>query len=307
MRVLVIRYGAFGDMVLSMAAFRTIRAHHSRDDITVLTTPPYVGLLQESGYFDRVLIDQRYKFRQLLPWLRLARRLRAECFDRVYDLQRNERTALLYRVLRWRRMLEWSGVVRGASHHVTDDPHDDRHVCDKLAEQLAIAGIGQMAEPDISWLRGDVSRFGLPPRYALIAAGGAPHRLEKRAPARCFAGLGQYLLDEGIAPVLLGTEIERDQIDGITASCPGAVDLCGQTSFGDIAELARGALGAVGNDTGAMHLIALAGCPALVLFSAASDPNKVMPRGRHVQVLRRPSLSALSADAAIAGWRELLG
>lgn len=304
-RILVIRYSAFGDMVLSLGAFRTIRAHHSADELTVLTTPPFVGLVEKSGYFDRILIDERRKAWQLAGWLRLMRQLRARRFARVYDLQRNQRTGVLYQFLRSGRRLEWSGVVRGCSHHVPDDRAERRHICDKLAQQLRVAGIPQILDPDISWLDGEIGRYRLPSRYGLILAGSAPHRPEKRASPECFAGLAQHWLSGGITPVLLGTASEREPIDRIVRLCRQAIDLSGQTEFGDIAALARGAVGAVGNDTGAMHLIALAGCPSLVLFSSASDPVEVAPRGRRVQVLQRSPLATLEADEVIGAWEDL--
>src|SRR4029077_7767159 len=127
-RILVIRYGGFGDIVLSMGAFRTIRAHHSGDWITVLTTERFGDLLTKSGYFDEVLIDDRLKPWQLAGWFRLARRLRGKRFDRVYDLQRNQRTAVLYRVTVFGRSVEWSGVIRGCSHFVRDNLGDRRHI-----------------------------------------------------------------------------------------------------------------------------------------------------------------------------------
>ena len=48
-RILVIRYGGFGDMILSMGAFRTIRAHHAVDRIAALTTSRFADLLRHSG------------------------------------------------------------------------------------------------------------------------------------------------------------------------------------------------------------------------------------------------------------------
>jgi ADP-heptose:LPS heptosyltransferase len=304
-RILVIRYGGFGDMIVCMAAFRTIRAHHPGAQICVLTTPPYRDLLAGAGYFDKVLIDRRAKPWRLTEWLRLVRVLRGRRFERVYDLQRNERTATLYRVMGRGRAPEWSGVIRGCSHFVPDNPADRRHIHDRLAEQLAVAGIPAMLPTDLGWLGGDVARFGLPPAYVLIVPGGAPHRPEKRAPAECFAGMAQHMLERGLTPVLLGTAAERCQIDAVVARCPGIIDLCDRTEFGDIADLARGATGAVGNDTGAMHLIAAVGCPALVLFSAASDPRKIAPLGRRVDVLACDDLAALKTGRLLAAWQAL--
>jgi ADP-heptose:LPS heptosyltransferase len=305
-RILVVRYGAFGDLVMAMGAFRTIRAYHLADRISILTTRPFIDLLDRSQYFDDVLIDDRLKPWQLSGWLRLARELRDRRFDRVYDLQRNQRTSILYRILAAGRSLEWSGVVPGCSHFVADNPSERRHVMDTLADQLVAAGIPEPLAPDISWLSGDVSRFQLAHRYALMVPGGAPHRPEKRAPSGCFADLGLYLASKGISPVLLGTVSERERIDEIRARCGDAVDLCDKTKFGDIAELARGAIGAVGNDTGSMHLIAQAGCPSLVLFSAASDPDQISPRGRCVKILKCETLAALSVDPIIEAWEVLV-
>ena len=304
-RILVIRYGGFGDMILCMGAFRTIRARHACDHVTGLTTRRFADLLRDSGYFDEVLVDDRLKPWRLASWLRLARLLRGRRFDWVYDLQRNERTAMLYRILRAGRSLEWSGVVRSCSHHVRDDPNDRRHITIRLAEQLEVAGIAESLPAELGWLRGDIARFGLPSAYALLVPGGAPHRPEKRAPAQAFAGLARHLAGQGIAPVLLGTSEERDQIDAIIRACPGTIDLSDRTSFGDIADLARGAVGAVGNDTGAMHLAAAAGCPSLVLFSNMSDPMRVAPQGRRVHVLETETLRNLETDRLIAAWQAL--
>jgi len=204
-QILIIRYGGFGDMILSMGAFRTIRAHHAVDRIAALTISRFADLLRHSGYFDEVLLDERLKPWQIGGWLALARVLRGKHFDRIYDLQRNERTTILYRVISFGRHLEWSGVIPGCSHYVRDDPDDRRHIADRVAEQLAVAGIPETKPADLGWLTGDIGHFDLPPSYALLVPGGAPHRPEKRAPAEAFAGLGRHLMGQGIAPVSLPT------------------------------------------------------------------------------------------------------
>ena len=305
-RILVIRYGGFGDLILGMSAFRSIRAHHSGDRIALLTMGRFAELFTPSGYFDEVLIDDRPQLSRTLTWLRLARLLRSHNFDRVYDLQRNHRTYLLYLVLGTGRRLQWSGVIRGASHFVHDDPNDRRHITERLAEQLVVAGIAEMLPADFSWLKGDAARFGLPARYALIVPGGAPHRPEKRAPAGLFAALCRHLLDRGIKPVLLGTASERSQIDAVASRCPEAINLTDRTGFGDLADLARGAVGAIGNDTGTMHLAGAVGCPSLVLFTRASDPRLVRPLGPRVSVLHRETRESLELVAIASAWDELI-
>ena len=75
-----------------------------------------------------------------------------------------------------------------------------------------------------------------------------------------------------------------------------ARNLAGLTSLEDIAALARSAQCALGNDTGPMHLSAVAGCKSVVLYSAESDPALCAQRGPDVEIVRRDSLADLSVD-----------
>src|SRR5947208_4790061 len=136
-QILVIRYGGFGDMILSMGAFRTIHAHHAADRITALTTSRFADLLRHSGYFDEVLLDERLKPWQIGGWLALARVLRGKHFDRIYDLQRNERTTILYRVISYAVLCLRKEAIPGCSHYVHADPDYRRHIVDRGTDQTA--------------------------------------------------------------------------------------------------------------------------------------------------------------------------
>jgi ADP-heptose:LPS heptosyltransferase len=133
-----------------------------------------------------------------------------------------------------------------------------------------------------------------------LVPGGSAHRPEKRWPAAQYGAAAVALAGQAIRPVLIGAAAERQVLDAIARTCPEAVNLGGCTSFAEIAALARAAAAAVGNDTGPMHLIALAGCPSLVLFSAASEPAQTAPRGSAVDILQRPTLADLSVDDVLA-------
>lgn len=297
-RILVIKHAALGDFVLAIAAFQAIRRHHPNAHITLLTTPPYRDLAASSGLFDAVWTDERPPLSRPAAWWRLGRRLRGGGFARVYDLQRSRRTAWYFRLFAPRGQ-EWISPARGASHRFTEATAR-RHIAEREAAQLALAGIEVGEAPDLSFLDADVTSLALPARFALIAPGGAPHRPAKRWPAASFAALGRHLAANGTTPVLLGTDKEAAEIAAIREVCPDAVDLHGRTGFAELAALARRAVLAVGNDTGPMHLIAAAGCPAVVLFSADSDPVKVAPRGPWVRTLRRDDLAALPVEEVVA-------
>ena len=298
-RILVIKLSAFGDFVLSIASFQAIRAHHPAARITLLTTAPFKEMAESSGCFDRIWIDPRPAWWQIGGWLALRRRLSDAAFERVYDLQRSDRSGGYFRLLP-KPKPEWVGVVPGCSHRYLHAKSETLHICEREAEQLALAGVPEPGLPDLSFLTADIDALDLPPRFALLVPGGSAHRPGKRWPAENYAALAHHLMKHSIVPLLLGAEAERDEIAGIAATAPGARDLCGQTSLAAIAALGREAVVAVGNDTGPMHLIAAAGAPSLVLYSQESSPTKVAPRGPSVKTLQRPSLADLSLEEVLA-------
>jgi ADP-heptose:LPS heptosyltransferase len=304
---MIIKLAALGDVVQAMGAAAAIRAFHSGARIIVLTTRPYAGLLRHAPYFDDVWIDERPGWGNPVELVRLARRLRRGKFDRVYDLSTRQRSALYFWLMRRAPWIsdcgpEWSGIVRGASHRQPDTPERRRmHTLDREADQLHWAGIpGPVPPPDLSWAPGDAGRFALPDDYVLLVPGAAPNRPEKRWPLANFIELGRRIAAAGLMPIVIGGPAERHLGAAITAAVPGARDLTGQTEFGDVVALGRGARRAVGNDTGPMHLAVVGGAPATVLYSAASDPALTAPRGRDVVILRRTDLAELPVDAVVA-------
>lgn len=305
-RILVIKHGALGDFVMALGPMQAIRRHHSDAQITLLTTPPFEALARASGYVGDIWTDTRPRWREPGKLIRLACRLRARGFDRVYDLQTSQRSSLYFRFFACARRPEWSGIARGCSHP-DDNPERSRiHTIERQRGQLNRAGIADVPPPSLDWITGEPARFGLAAEYALLVPGGAAHRPRKRWPIEGYAALAVQLEQRGLQPVVLGGEDERDLAAAIRAAAPGAISLAGKTSIMDLAVLARGARLAVGNDTGPMHVAAIAGAPSVVLFSEESDPKRTAPRGSSVSVLRREPLADLAVTDVAAAVDGLL-
>ncbi len=299
-KILVIKLAALGDFVQAMGPFAAIRAHHPDAHITLLTSPPFIELAHKTELFDRVWGDSKPRGAALRRWLALRRMLRSGDFERVYDLQTSDRSSF-YRRLFWPgKMPEWSGIAGGCSHPHDNPNRDFMHTIERQTEQLKMAGIEDVPGPEViatlSGLDAPLANFGLDENFALLVVGGAAHRIDKRWPAEKYGQLAGRLADQGLTPVLLGSVAESETMDAIAAACPKARNLCGQTSLLDIAALARRARFALGNDSGPMHLIAGLGCPSLVLYSQASDPDLCGQRGAKVSYMRRDYLTDLGVD-----------
>ncbi len=293
--ILIIKLGALGDFVLATGPFQAIRRHHDLARITLLTTPAFDRMARLSGYFDEVWVTDRPSKSNLWALWRIARRIRHQRFARVYDLQRNDVTARIFRLL-GRRKPEWNGIAAECSHPHLDPNQHVIHTIERQKGQLVAAGITHVPETDISWLTDDVSSFALEQPYALLVPGGSAARPNKRWPVDRYVALARQMADHGVQPVLIGGPDEEAVLNQIAALEPRALNLGGRTSFAQIARLARGARNAVGNDTGPIHLITAAGCDCVVLFSSESDPSLTAPRGvagGRVTVLRRARLDDL--------------
>jgi len=313
-KILVIKLSAVGDFVLAFPAFERIRAAHPDAKITLLTTPPFEGLARLSPFFNHIETDGR----PVGPgaWLALVARLRGAHYDRIYDLQNNDRTNAYFQALR-PGPPPWSGVALGCSLPHRNPARMAMHALERQAEQLRDAGIWpgaptqplSAAPPDISWILNKASAARSvaapsPRPMVLLVPGSSAHRPEKRWPIEHYARLAQALQADGLDIVVVGGLQESPLARAIQRRAPRARDQTGRTDFTQIAALGARAALAVGNDTGPMHLIAAAGAPTISLFSSASDPALSGPRG-YVTVFQAPDLKDVAVETVLATARGL--
>ena len=292
--VLVIKLGAFGDVVLAEGALHDIRLHHPKATITALTTPEYTAVFRRCPHVDVVELDRR-KPRWHLPYLlELRRRLRASNYDLVYDLQNSSRTAMYFRWMR--QPIFWSGTAPGCSLPCRMDRFKTVPVLDRLAGQLADAGVAtpHCRQPDLRWMADDVSGIleahGVSDGFVFLIPGASARHPQKRWPH--YARLAELLIEQG------------HQV--VTAPGPAEMDLCRSlpavalTERGDcldlfqIAGLATRAGFVVGNDTGPTHLAAHCGVRGLALYGPHASA-RLTCMDRRLEVMEAPDLSRLDA------------
>lgn len=296
-RILVIKHGALGDLIQSLDACHALRLHHATAELVLMTSPAYAALARAIPWFDRVWLDERPPPWRLGAWWAVRARFLAEGFDRVYDLQCSSRTARYFRMIPRRRRPEWVGAGPGCSHPNPDfsaSPSNRQ----KMAAQLAAAGVPAPGPANLSWLTAPVEHLDLPERFALMVPGCSPHLPHKRWPAQRYGLLARRLAERGLASVVVGTGVDQGAIDGVRAAAPGVVDLGGRTTLFELAAVARQAAVAVGNDTGATFLASAVGTPTLMLMSSHTDPLVSEPWGPGARWLKRDDISDISVEAA---------
>ncbi len=267
MRVLVIKLGALGDLLISGAHVERIAAHHSGDEIWLLTSP---ALVEVARLFPgvRVRAFPRRGVRAMAAASAWVRRMR---FEVVYDLQGSDRSRWLTWVSGARRRVALSGRF---PYNVWPR-HDHRHLhpFDRLNDLLEAAGIGP-ATAACRLVPGEEARravgrwlsaaglVGAP--LALFHAGSSPRWLSKRWPPAYFAAVAREVERRGIRVVWIGTAAEGDLNRDLAAVA--GVDATGVFSPETLCALAGHARFALVNDSGPMHLLASSGLPVYAFF-----------------------------------------
>jgi len=309
-RVLVIKLGGVGEWVLAFPAFERIRQEHPRAKITLLTSRPFEALAKSSPYFNAV--DAEGAAKDPASWTALILRIRHGHFDRIYDLQNDASTNLIFQALR-PMPPQWSGAAMGASLPHRNRRRGQMHPLERNAEQLKDAGIWpdaptkplSAAPPDISWI---LARSAQPRSMTvagghrplvLLAPGGEGNHPELRWPVELYGQFAKQMQDRGYDIVIIGALNQAPLAHSIQRLATRARDLTGRTDLVQIASLGARAALAVGNDLGPLHLIAAAGAPTIALFPSAPDPFPIAPRG-HVTVLHAPQLKSLTVDSVVS-------
>ena len=296
-KILVIKHGAFGDLVQSFGTLADIRADLPQAEITLLTTSTYRKLMERCPYVDRVLTDGRAKWWQWRENRRLLRTLAGQAFDGVIDLQHSGRVRY-YRYAALRDAM-WVGK--------TAAPAPSMLASFRL--QLLAAGIAvkHAPQPDAQWMAAEMDDFlrqrGVPERFVFLIPGCSAAHTEKRWPH--YAALAQALCECGIAVVIAPGPDELE----LARTLKGHVLLHedgGVLDWFELAGVLRRAAFVVGNDTGPSHLAAALGRRGLALFGPATSATKTAIARAHFAALEVEDLAQLSVETVCARVCEAL-
>lgn len=277
--ILIVRFGALGDVVLATPLLRAIARAHPAAAVTFVTKAAWAPLLAGHPHVTRV--------EALAPGesvRALAARLRPGAWAHRLDLHGSLRSRALrtlvggrwrgYRTPRLRRAARvWTGARVAAIPHVAEQYF-------AAARDLAVVPDGGPAH--VTPTPADAARAAaLMPRdpYVVIVPGAA--HATKRWPTGHWNRLVALLEGRGLVTVVAGA---ADDAGLVTA--PAAVRACG-IGLGPTAALLRGAAAVVAGDTGLMHLATAVAAPVVALFGPTDPALGYAPYRARAVVLAR--------------------
>jgi lipopolysaccharide heptosyltransferase II len=286
-RVLIVLFGAIGDVVRALPLARRLRNAFPRARITWAVEPMAAPLLEEHPAIDEAIVFRRPEGAP--AFLRFLGDVRRRRFDLVIDLQRHLKSGVVSFATRapvrigFHRANSKEGNWVFNTEHVPPQPRWSS----KLGQYLAFARHLDIEDESIDFglrLRGDEERrvdelLGrVTGRFAAAFVGSS---WESRwwwpeATAEVAEALAAR---HGLETVLLGAPSETELARQVSARSPAAThDLSGLTTLRDLIGIFRRATVAFGPDSGPMHLAAAVGRPVVSLWGATS-PFRSAPHG----------------------------
>ena len=306
-KVLIIKLGALGDIVMSLPLLKQIQQHHQNAQISLLTSLEYEHIFQ--GWPG--LIVHSFPRKGIRASLQTLGWLRKQNFRCLYDLQSNDRTGFI---------CAFSGVPLRVGNHTRFPYHrhpkekyvGQNHIFERMLEVLRANDINAKNDKPFlptskedqekveRWL--EQNSLNNDP-IVIMHAGGSPQHPAKRWPY--FGELAKTLEQSGYLVVWVGTDIDAELNRSLAES--SGIDASNIFSLKQLIALGKKALFAVTNDSGPMHVLSCCDIPIYGLFGptnwrrnhAVGQKEHVISLGLKEEVFAPSSLEKLTVNAVI--------
>jgi lipopolysaccharide heptosyltransferase II len=299
-RILVIKLGAFGDIVLAVPSLRMIRKKYPQAFIAVLVDAGLTATLEQCPYIDEVIPFKRHDKRTPIRTLNmLAKKLRKYSFDISVDFQNTTKTHLVAALAGiparygYKRGLFGRFLTHGVGSF--DDPlapvaHQFRVLnllgvteCDERLELWPQEDEKRYirCQLDQDWIKNAARRVG-------FVLGASTRWQSKKWPLEYYLDLAERLVrDCNCVVILIGDETASDDRDHfLMRSKVKVLDLIGKTSMAQLVALMGSLDCLVCGDTAPLHVATAMNTKTVCLFGP-TDPRRHVPSGGKNSVLRR--------------------
>jgi lipopolysaccharide heptosyltransferase II len=330
LKILILKPSSLGDVIQALPVLRLLKRHYPAAEIFWWIDSALAPLLEGDPDLAGVVRFERKRWSRLPHWpemFRSIRRLRAQNFDLVIDLQCLARSGAFAWLARGKFLIGLDEVREGArGFYDVAVPRKSFHTHAVDWYLSVLPPLGVPVDKNFIWLpprpeiAAEVKRkwpaaFNAIPHSAsripqLILLQPGARWENKRWPVKCFAELIRVLAEKFPAArfAILGGGDDRPLGEFIAQAAPArCVNLCGATSLLEMVEWIRLGDLLVTNDTGPMHAAAALGKPLIALFGP-TEPRRTGPYGQLENVLRLdlPCSPCLQSDCHFEKPEECL-
>ncbi len=286
--VLVLRFSAVGDVVLTAPAIHALKTAWPDARIVYAVKQRLSHLVEHNPNVDEVL-----SLRDGEGPLSYARRLRAVRPSVVLDLHGKIRSKILRALLPgvpkviwhkrdFRDTLPVKLALRPYRASMLFAHRYHAAVEEVVGRELPKGKLQYFLGPEDRSVADAVLRSaGIDPLRPLVGLSPGANWATKRWPMERFAGLARRALGRGLQVAVQGNESESELGSEIARLAPGAVDLSGKLDLRGLGGFIARCVAFVANDSGPMHMARALGVPTLAFFGS-TDPTMFDFRGHEM-------------------------
>ena len=294
-RILVIKLGAVGDVILSIPSLRALREKFPDAWISVLVGRKSRKVIRNCPYVNDTIVYEAVPHqRKIVSLLKTARLLSKEDFDIVVDLQNNRASHLLgflcgARIRAGHPNRKWSFFLNkktadASSSSVSPLEHQFR--------VLRLIGVEAFDKKLELWTQkeedGKVNEFlitqWVSPSQTLVGInpGSSLRWPTKQWPVENFAKLCDELAKRNIRVVLTGSDEDTPLTERLLVQTRNKpINAVGKTSITELVALVRRCQVFISSDSAPMHVAASVNVPLVALFGPTDPKRHMVPPSRY--------------------------
>ena len=296
-KILIIKHGSLGDIVLALSAFASIRAYFDSSKIYLLTEKAYFDFFKKSPYVDFFIEDNRKE--NLFISFKNKIKLFREKFDVIIDLQNSKRTSFynfFFRIFQSTKICS----SRPFAHIRYNIPNQgDETVSMGLLNQIQLIGVKQYTNYNYSWLETGLKEKIIEP-LALFIPGVSESGYYKQWQPYKFAEIAEYLENLNYKICVVGTKKDEKSVLPIIKSCNHVINKIDQSPPEVIYSLALNSKIIFSNDTGPGHIASLAKNNFIWIVNDNHISKANLPFGKHVYTIQSRSVKDISSQKVIS-------
>jgi heptosyltransferase-2 len=301
-KILVIQTAFLGDIILTTPLLRNLKSRFPESRISFLTTPVGAEILSGNPcIWEFIIYDKKGADKGIIPFLKMAMRIKEQGFSLVVSPHRSLRTSLLAFISGAPRKIGFDKAAFSFLYQDKIQYRKELHEVDRNLQLMETLGGKIEAFPEV-FIRQDAQKradsllasFGIKERGMVVGLLIGSEWPTKRWTQEGYADLIDYLAKRFSAKsIIFGRDNERpiaEEIYNLSANKP--LIACGKTQLSDLVPLFMACELLIGGDTGTMHIGVALKRKCVIIFGPTTPELGFAPyKAESVAVLEKKGLS----------------
>ena len=301
MKILIIKHGSLGDLVLSFGAIKTLNHHYPNDDLYLLTQSNYKNIFIKLPYVKEILIDNRLSIIQsIINYLKIIKKNK---FDLVVDLQNSNRTQIYHFFTRVFTNTQILSARKFSNIKYQQKTLGVQHITQNHKDQLSKLNIHKYFSPDLSWMSLKKTNTN---NYVIMIPGASKTGSYKKWPTQKFAKIAKHLIDKKLDVYLTGSQLDIEDINEIIKLCPLAQNKINESKIDIFLDLCLGSDLIISNDTGPAHIAGLSNKHLIWLANDNEISKSCYPLGDNVHKIFARDVKSIKTEQVLEKIEQII-